>query len=78
MASNVMNLINSSFAAAGSWFGSIFNASGMVEIYLAMIFITLCFKFILTPIFGISASSDRVVNSYKKESKSISSNGRGE
>lgn len=78
MASNVMNLINSSFAAAGSWFSSIFNASGMVEIYLAMIFITLCFKFILTPIFGISASSDRVVSSYKKQSKINSSKVGGE
>lgn len=54
----VMSLLNNSIVAASDWFVRIFNASGMVEIYLAFLFIIFAMRFILKPILG-NAGSDR-------------------
>lgn len=64
--SDVMALLNNSITAASGWFVKIFNASGMVEIYFAFIFILLAMRFILKPILG-GAGSDRA---RKKSAKS--------
>lgn len=56
---DVMNLLNQSLVSASDWFVSVFNASGMVEIYLAFIFLILAMRFLVVPIFGRSRGSDR-------------------
>lgn len=66
MAASVMGMINQSIAAASGWFVRIFNATGMVEIFFAFIFIIMAIRFILKPILG-GAGSDRA---RKKSAKS--------
>lgn len=60
---NIMNLINSSITAASTWFVRIFNASGVVEIYISIIFIIFAIRFVIVPIFGKSRGSDRARSS---------------
>lgn len=55
---SVMNLINNSFSAVSSWFVSIFNSSGMTEIYISILFIYFGYKFILSPVLGKGRGSD--------------------
>lgn len=64
MASSIMMMFASSFAAVISWFERILAATGMTGAFMAAIFIFLLFKFILSPIFG-SAGSDKVTKQNK-------------
>lgn len=59
MVSQVMNLINISLSACSQLFFRVFNGSGMVELYISILFIVLAFKFILSPVLGKSRGSDR-------------------
>lgn len=65
---DIMNLINSSITAVSSWFIRIFNASGMVEIYISFIFIIFAIRFVVVPIFGRSRGSDRARRSHEESS----------
>lgn len=56
---DILNMINHSISSASSWFVSIFNAAGMVEVYIAIIFILFGIRFLVVPIFGRSRGSDR-------------------
>ena len=59
MISQVMNLINTSLSGCSQLFLRVFNASGMVEFYISILFIVLAFKYILSPVIGSSKGSDR-------------------
>ena len=56
----VFDFLNRCIIQAASWFSDLLYLSGMASFYLAMIFVALVGKFILTPLFGSSRGSDRV------------------
>lgn len=56
----IFEILNTSITAAASWFTALFQRSGMVSFYLAMVFVFLVGKFILVPLFGSSRGSDSV------------------
>ena len=56
---DIMNLLNSVITSASEWFVRIFTASGMIEVYIAVLFIFFGIKFILAPMLGSSRGSDR-------------------
>lgn len=58
MFNQIMSLITSSFQACSVWFTRLWEASGMTGLFLAMIFIGLCYRFLLAPVIGRSAGSD--------------------
>lgn len=55
----IMNLINSAITAASQWFVQVFTSSGMIQVYLSVLFIVFSFRFLLRPVFGSSRGSDR-------------------
>lgn len=65
----VMSFINSCIITVLSWFASLMESSGMTPFYLAMIFVFLVGRFILIPLFGISAGSDAVRKDIKSNMK---------
>lgn len=68
MASKVMVLFEIMFEWIIYYFGKVMAASGMAGIWLGIVFMTLCYKFLLAPLFGRSgAGSDRAKRSKEEE-----------
>lgn len=55
----IMYILNECITACSGWFVRIFNASGMVDIYIAALFIMFGVRFLLAPVFGSSKGSDK-------------------
>lgn len=80
MISQVMIFINSALSSVGSWFTLVLTRTQTVELYIAFLFIFFAFKFILSPIFGLSSISGRIksdmARSKKEASKAKSGKGK--
>ena len=63
----ILGLLNQSIGAASQWFVSIFTSSGMVEVYLGLLFIVFAIRFLLAPVFGRSRGSDHARRSGEGE-----------
>lgn len=63
---DVLNLINTSFVHASSWFASVFLGSGMADVYFTIIFVIMAVRFLVVPVFGSSRGSDRA-RAHKEE-----------
>lgn len=64
---DIMSIVNNAITSASLWFVDIFTASGMVEVYIAVLFIILAIRFILSPLLGSSRGSDRARRSGDSE-----------
>lgn len=67
MVVSIFNMINSALSSCSTWFLNIFNASGVVEVFLAMLFVVFSFKFLLQPVLGRSRGSDRAGSKRNKD-----------
>lgn len=68
----VMQVINLALTSCAGWFSSVFNSSGVLGIYLAMLFVALATRFIIAPVVGaatFAGASDRV-RTYKEKTRS--------
>ena len=57
MVSDAINMINAVFTAVSTWFTQIMTATGGSGLLLGMLFILMCIRYLLAPLFG--AGSDR-------------------
>ena len=69
MADSIISLLSKSLLAVQSWFSQILDKSGMIGLFLGMFAIYLAVKFLIYPLFGGSAGSDRVGKSRNPEDK---------
>ena len=69
MADSIISLLSKSLLAVQSWFSQILNESGMTGLFLGMFAIYLAVKFLIYPLFGGSAGSDRAGKSRDSEGK---------
>lgn len=59
MVSDVFSLISQCFASGVAWLDHIFLKSGFSGVFVGVMSIILLYRFLLSPVFGRSASSDR-------------------
>ena len=59
MVSDVFNMISQCFAAGVTWLDHIFIQSGFSSVFIGVMSIILLYRFLLSPVFGRSSSSDR-------------------
>lgn len=57
MVSDAINMINVVFSSVSTWFSQIMAATGGAGLMLGMLFILMCIRYLLAPLFG--AGSDR-------------------
>lgn len=57
MVTDAINIINVVFSSVSTWFTQIMNATGGAGLLLGMLFILMCIRYLLAPLFG--AGSDR-------------------
>lgn len=69
MADSIISLLSKSLLAAQSWFSQILDKSGLSGFFLGMFAIFLAVKFLIYPLFGGSAGSDRAGKSRSSEGK---------
>lgn len=60
MADSIISLLVKSLQAAQTWFTQILDKTGLAGLFLGMFAIYLAVKFLIYPLFGGSAGSDRV------------------
>lgn len=71
--SYVFDILNRSITQCASWFTALLGGTGMTSFYLSMVFLGLLGKFILRPLFGSDAGSDKVKK--KSSNSGVDDNG---
>lgn len=72
MFSQIMDMINSVFTSGVGWFTEVITRSGMFNFYMAIVFLTILYRFILRPLFvtTIYSGASDTVQGIKYESRS--------
>lgn len=67
MASQIMNGFTILFGACGNWLTAIMYKTGLLPVYFVIVAVLFAVRFLLAPIFGGSAGSDKASSNRKEK-----------